>query len=52
MNGDLSAPCRFEVHDMCPFGPCECTCHDMPDMGADAAEWDMAEMAALRESVA
>ena len=52
MNGDVSAPCRLEAHDICPFGKCECICHDGPDILGEAREWDMAEMAALRESVA
>lgn len=52
MNGDTSAPCRYEMHDMCPWGPCECDCHGMADMVSDAREWDAAEALALRESVA
>ena len=50
MNGDISACCRYEMHDMCPWGPCECACHDMADMVADAAEWDRAEAASLVEA--
>jgi hypothetical protein len=52
VNGDTSSECKFEAHDICPFGKCECICHDGPDILGDAREWDMAEMAALRESVA
>ena len=52
MNGDVSAFCKFEFHNDCPFGKCDCLCHDGPDILGDAREWDMAEMAALRESVA
>lgn len=52
MNGDISAPCRVEFHDLCPWGPCNCDCHDMADMWADAREADAAEMESLRESVA
>ena len=47
MNGDTSAPCRLLIHDMCPWGPCDCDCHSHADRVADAAEWDRS----LSESV-
>lgn len=51
MNGDVTATCRLEFHDMCPWGPCKCACHDGADMAADAREWDAAEAMALQESL-